>query len=241
MGIKQSMTEAFERSESIYAYDDVTTSGAIVDTSAISLHYVESKIEFPSTTISVGFLTRDPIGYAAGDANVYRFAFGNAPIGLDPLGLEQPWHGYPGPHIQPTPPRTPDQNAAYAACAGISGSRCGGNCNQSTCEAAVDAFIKAVNDSWVLGIPFLGPLGPNTCERKANDIVKRIPKLKNNPCVVLLSVAMQNDPRSVHPWRTPSHSWATMVLCNCRTINGDNGANGGDDQIWVGNPLNNQD
>jgi hypothetical protein len=45
--------------------------------------------------------TRDPIRFYGGDENIYRFAIGNVLIGLDPMGLEQPWNGYPGPRILP--------------------------------------------------------------------------------------------------------------------------------------------
>jgi RHS repeat-associated protein len=51
------------------------------------------------------FLTRDPIGYEADDPDLYRFAFGNVLIGLDPSGMEQPWPGYPGPRQPVIPPK----------------------------------------------------------------------------------------------------------------------------------------
>ena len=41
------------------------------------------------------FISQDPIGFSAGDVNLYRYV-GNAPgDGIDPEGLEGPWRGYP--------------------------------------------------------------------------------------------------------------------------------------------------
>ena len=51
------------------------------------------------------FISQDPIGFSAGDVNLYRYV-GNAPgDATDPEGLEGPWRGYPyGPKDVPPKP-----------------------------------------------------------------------------------------------------------------------------------------
>jgi len=222
-------------------------------------------VSSPFTTTTIGFLSRDPIWYKGSKWNLYRYVSGRVLIAADPFGtdlvLTSPTPGglpsegggfpyfpvpepLPGttipPEFWPTipiPPRTVDQAAAYAACAGISGASCGG-CTQATCQQAVAAFIQAVDDSWLIGIPGLGPLGTDTCERQGNDILDRIPGIEGNPCVE--DAILNIEHADAFGGLTTSHAWARMTLCNGAQINGDNGAYGGGDQIWVGNPENNQ-
>ncbi len=83
-----------ERNITTNTYAAYPNSNAIVDVPVISLNSSVSECESPSTTTSIGFLTRDPIGYADG-FNQYRcyFAIG----GIDPSGLYDepagPGHG----------------------------------------------------------------------------------------------------------------------------------------------------
>jgi RHS repeat-associated protein len=70
----------------------------------VGLHHFRARWMSPKTG---RFLGRDPIGFEGGDFCIYRFAIGNALDGLDPMGLEQPWVGYPGPRITP-PPSVPE-------------------------------------------------------------------------------------------------------------------------------------
>ncbi|QDS94253.1 tRNA(Glu)-specific nuclease WapA precursor [Roseimaritima multifibrata] len=251
-----------------YAYDAygkptvLTGSGTVLSGSAYGNRYTYTGREWDGDLglyhyrarmydpVAGWFVSRDPVGYTD-SASLYCASM--LLMLVDPAGNAGIWeprdprHGGPHPRVllprDPPPPPEPltlDQSAAYAACADTSYSRCGG-CTQESCEAAVAAFIQAVDDSWLIGVPFIGPVGPHTCERLANDIIRRIPELENNPCVAYASVTIVRDSRSTHPTRPPTHAWATLKLCNGATINGDNHANGGEDQIWVGSPSNNSD
>ena len=86
MGSKYNMTETLGGNKTSYAYDAATHSSAITDLPIISLFNIESDTEPPSTTTSIGFLTRDPIGYAD-EENLYQFVKGNSLNALDPSGL----------------------------------------------------------------------------------------------------------------------------------------------------------
>ena len=94
------MTNALERNESIFAYDAARQKSAIVDIPMISFCYVESDLASPSTTATIGMLTRDPIGFMGSEWNLsrdpigfegskwllYRYADGNPLIKFDPSG-----------------------------------------------------------------------------------------------------------------------------------------------------------
>jgi RHS repeat-associated protein len=68
----------------------------------LGIYYYRARWYDPS---SGRFISQDPIGFQAGDANLYRYV-GNAPgDGVDPEGLEGPWRGYPyGPKDVPPKP-----------------------------------------------------------------------------------------------------------------------------------------
>ena len=88
-----------ERAREFYAYDLVALSneGAIpANDSFLSLDVISSN----SPTTTIGFLSRDPIGFEGGDANLYRYVRGKPLVATDPSGLFavtcRAVHGYRG-------------------------------------------------------------------------------------------------------------------------------------------------
>ncbi len=63
------------------------------------------------------FLTRDPIGYDAGDVSIYRCVFNNPLISTDAPGLGNGMHSWPNPDGNYAPPSTPPDTAA--CCNGV--------------------------------------------------------------------------------------------------------------------------
>jgi len=49
-----------------------------------------------STTTAIGLFSQDPIGFAAGDANLYRMAGNHTTYASDPSGLAESWSGFFG-------------------------------------------------------------------------------------------------------------------------------------------------
>jgi len=86
------MESAIERIDATYAYDAPTYSIAIASMSSLSVIFSEVGDPQPSTTTTIGFFTRDPIGYMDGQ-HLYRCYF--VPQRVDPSGLED-W-GIPNP------------------------------------------------------------------------------------------------------------------------------------------------
>ncbi len=84
MKIKPKAFESGTLSNQAYVYDYETWSKTIVDVPVISLCCDESNLGPPSTTATIGFLTRDPIGYLAG-FGLYRLCIGASFV--DPSGL----------------------------------------------------------------------------------------------------------------------------------------------------------
>jgi RHS repeat-associated protein len=188
------------------------------------------------------FCSRDPIGYQGSEWSLYEYVGGRVLVMVDPSGRFEvivPGSDPLMPGNQPYvyfPILTPADRAALATCSSIYIGLvpCAG-CSAEKCREAVLEFIRAKNQSWLIGVPFYRPLGTNTCGRQASDIVKRVPNLEDNPCVAMVGVMVQNVSEGAwHPTRRPSHAYARMVLCNGQTINADNGAWGGPDRIWVG-------
>jgi len=82
------MGQTMERIDPTYAYDAPTHSVAIVGVSSLTVVFSEVDDPQPSMTTTIGFFTRDPIGYRAGDANVFRFVGGDPLNAIDPTGLK---------------------------------------------------------------------------------------------------------------------------------------------------------
>ena len=81
------MVETAERYTSAYAYASHTYSGAIVDVPVFSWTSSISSCEPPSTTATIGLLTRDPIGYEGSPYGLYEFLRSSATDLTDPTGL----------------------------------------------------------------------------------------------------------------------------------------------------------
>jgi len=77
-----------ERIDPTYAYDTSTYSIAIIEVPNLSLVSVDIGDTQPSTTTTIGFFTRDPIGFES-DVNWYRFVRNQPTIWADPLGLDE--------------------------------------------------------------------------------------------------------------------------------------------------------
>jgi len=90
------MAKAVDRNTLTYAYAAHPYSNATVDVPVISLKSSVSKCESPSTTTTIGFLTRDPIAYTAGSNNIYECVASGPLRAIDPSGLEG-W--IPGPTV----------------------------------------------------------------------------------------------------------------------------------------------
>jgi hypothetical protein len=196
----------------------------------------------PSQQSRLGSCSRDPVGYEGSEWNLYEYVGGRPTVAMDPSGrfdVLVPGSDPLMPGNQSDvyfPIVTPDDKAALATCSKINFGLvpCAG-CTAEKCREAVLEFINAKNESWLIGIPFVGPLGTNTCGRQADDIVGRVPNLEDNPCVAMVGVMVENVSEGAwHPTRQPSHAYAKMMLCDGQTINADNGAWGGPDRIWVG-------
>jgi len=79
-----------ERIDPTYAYDTPTHSIAIVSMSSSSVVFSEIDEPQPSTTTTIGFFTRDPIGYRGG-IDLYEYCDGSVLTKSDPKGLCRRW------------------------------------------------------------------------------------------------------------------------------------------------------
>lgn len=80
------MVTTADRSTWTYVYATRTYSGTIVNAPIFSWTSVNSSCDPPSTTKTVGFLTRDPMGFVGG-GNLFEFIGSHAFDGVDPSGL----------------------------------------------------------------------------------------------------------------------------------------------------------
>ena len=97
------MVKTAERNNLTYAYATHTYSGAIVDVPVFSRNSSISSCEPPSTTATIGFLTRDPISYEGSDWNLYEYCHSRSLNGFDPFG-EDDSSGGSGPPNFGVPP-----------------------------------------------------------------------------------------------------------------------------------------
>ena len=79
------MESAIERIE---AYGAPTYSIAIVRMSSLSVVFSEVGEPQPTTTLTIGFFTRDPIGFEAGN-NFYSYIGSNPLISVDRFGYDE--------------------------------------------------------------------------------------------------------------------------------------------------------
>ena len=90
MKIKPKAFESGTLSNQAYVYDYETWSKTIVDVPVVSLCCDESNLGPTSTTTTIGFLTRDPIGFEGG-LDLYSYT-ANQPLRFsDPSGLWPHW------------------------------------------------------------------------------------------------------------------------------------------------------
>ena len=88
------------RNDPTYAYDTPTYSSAIVDIPILRQGFAEVGNTQPSTTTTIGFLTRDPIGYRGSPWNLYEYVGGHPIVLMDPLGEGWwPWTKCPPPKV----------------------------------------------------------------------------------------------------------------------------------------------
>ena len=80
------MVETAERYTSTYAYATHMYSGAIIDVPVFSWTSSISSTEPPSTTKTIGFLTRDPIGYEGSEWGLYEYGLSSPIEFSDPTG-----------------------------------------------------------------------------------------------------------------------------------------------------------
>jgi hypothetical protein len=124
-----------------------------------------ASVASPSTTMSIGFLSRDPIGFDGSPFNLYEFCQGFVLGSVDPSGLDGPplgpWVGgqqypylFPGQSIPghphnpvgpPGPPRNP-----YNGIGRQLGAMCSTCCSENSCECASDSFDieRSLNEVW---------------------------------------------------------------------------------------------
>lgn len=86
-GVEDKMVSTTERNTSTYTYAKQTYSGLIVDVPVFSWPSSILRCEPPSTTTTLAFLTRDPIGYVDG-RNIFQYVGAKVLGFVDPLGLE---------------------------------------------------------------------------------------------------------------------------------------------------------
>ena len=84
------MESAIER---IYAYGAPTYSIAIVRMSSLSVVFSEVGEPQLTTTLTIGFFTRDPIGFEAGN-NFYSYVGSHPLISVDPFGYDESVGGW---------------------------------------------------------------------------------------------------------------------------------------------------
>ncbi|GAB6188117.1 hypothetical protein JCM17478_36190 [Thermopirellula anaerolimosa] len=197
------------------------------------------------------WLSEDPIGFNGGDGNLYRYVV-NAGLRIsDPWGLEQNvavgdgrWmYDIPvvprvpnetgageASHLsEPLGPLTADEEALFGFCEKLDYSNCKPGCTKRLCKEAVETFIRAVRQTWILNI-FGWPLGPNTCKRWANTCDRNFGDLeKTNPCVSRSEVCLQSA--SAYWGATNIHATFVVGLCRQFRMEADNGALGGEDHI----------
>jgi hypothetical protein len=82
------MAKAADRNAFTYAYAAHPYSNATLDVSVISLNSGVSKCESPSTTTTIGFLTRNPIGFEGSEWGLYELFDGRVLKSFDPSGLD---------------------------------------------------------------------------------------------------------------------------------------------------------
>ena len=80
------MGQTIEHIEPTYAYDALTYSFAIVDVQSLSVVFSEAADPQPFTTTTIGFFTRDPIGFEGSEWGLYEFLSGKAVFSVDPSG-----------------------------------------------------------------------------------------------------------------------------------------------------------
>ena len=97
------MESAIERIDATYTYHAPTYSIAIVSMSSLSVVFSEIGEPQPSTTTTIGFFTRDPIGYKGRSLSLYQYVRSRSTRYLDPEGTQdgdvpvtQPYITYPG-------------------------------------------------------------------------------------------------------------------------------------------------
>ena len=80
------MGQTLNRIAPTYAYDASTSASSIVDVPDQWQGFAEFSNSQPSTTTTIGFFTRDPIGYEGSDWNLYEYC-GTMPLHMnDPSG-----------------------------------------------------------------------------------------------------------------------------------------------------------
>jgi len=177
------MESAIERIDATYAYDAPTYSIAIASMSSRSVVFSEVGDPQPSTTTTIGFFTRDPIGYRDG-GSLYRSYFvlakmdpsglgfigGGTPIDPQPSPLDPPtmipignppiW--VPGPIQFPTnpPPMWLLIPWHHSVCDSLVGGAGGcSSCTRSECENFLNQIDIAIAE-----VPFYVYWGRNTCQ-----------------------------------------------------------------------------
>ena len=106
------MVRTAKRIDSTDACDTSTYSIAIIEVPNLSLVSVDIGNRQPSTTTTIGFFTRDPIGFHGGAIEIYEYCHGIPSKYVDPSG-KQIYPGYP-PSFPvrvrlPSPPSPPQQ------------------------------------------------------------------------------------------------------------------------------------
>ena len=130
-GVEDKMVSTTERNTSTYTYATQTYSGLIVDVPVFSWPSSILRCEPPSTTTTLGFLTRDPIGYRGSEWDLYEYCDSSPHGKTDPTGTDSYWIGGSNPFDHSTI-CVDKQGGGYYCCA-IGGVGRGKSSGSSSC------------------------------------------------------------------------------------------------------------
>ena len=88
------MVKTVTRNNPTYAYDTPRYSSAFVDILILRQGFAEVGKTQPFTTTTIGFLTRDPIGYKGSPWNLFEYVGGRPLVDKDPNGTAPAGHGH---------------------------------------------------------------------------------------------------------------------------------------------------
>ena len=167
----------------------------------------------------------DPLGFAAGDANLYRYV-GNDPVDKsDPSGLfEQPSPGYTYPDYKLIPiPPTPDQQRLQNLVSG-----------NPQLEKELELILKQIAETHVVpNTPVLSYFIPEVfgshCMRYGEKLYNKLSKLQNEKQITAIQIKLLI---LRYPATGGPNHLILLLNINGTMVGIDNGAIGGDDGIF---------